>query len=396
MLQTPVRVVFNLRPRIPAGVLVSLAVSTVVFSATPFLVPAVAADREVSVGLAGAMSTAQLVGFVTATWGAGRFLRPRRRVMVVAALLGATAQAAAAFSPWFAGVIGAHVVSGLALGLVSWISWAEVFGDDERVGDVAVIGPVVGTVASPILAVALDATGPSWLFLLLAAANLVPLAFVRGTRLEAAQRPHRERHRPTRAAAVILVCLGVITFGGSSVFVFAGAIGAEDVGLGPLAVSLAFSANAIAGIPTARFRGRRRLAGGWMGITGLCAVLVAGVHTPIVFWAAMACWGAAFWMGIPGAFSLLAERSRYPEERAGDAQAVMALGRVFGPLAGGALVSNVSVEALALMGGGAMLAASLVLLYVEARIREFPIYTTFHERVTERWFGAVLGDESSP
>ena len=133
-----------------------------------------------------------------------------------------------------------------------------------------------------------------------------------------------------------------------------------------------------------------------MGITGLSAVLVAGVHEPIVFWVAMTCWGGAFWMGIPGAFSLLAERSRYPEERAGDAQAVMALGRVFGPLAGGLLVSNVSVEALALMGGGAMLVASLVLLYVEARIHAFPIYTTFHERVTERWFGAVIGDDPGP
>ena len=40
-------------------------------------------------------------------------------------------------------------------------------------------------------------------------------------------------------------------------------------------------------------------------------------------------------MGIPAAFALLASRSRFPEERAGDAQAVMALGRVFGPVLGG-------------------------------------------------------------
>jgi MFS family permease len=400
MIQAPVRVLFNLRPKIPAGVVVSLAVSTVVFAATPFLVPAIADDRGIGVGVVGILSTTQLAGFVIATWGAGRFLRPRRRVMLIAAVMGALAQLGSATTPWFAGLVGTHFVSGLSLGLVSWISWAEVFGDDERVGDVAVIGPIVGTISAPIIAVFLDRTGPDWLFLALAFLNLVPLLFIRSTRLDAAMRPRRTRHRPTRAAAVILVCLSMLTFGGSAVFVFAGAIGQEQDGLSPFAVSLAFSANALAAIPTARYRGTRKLAGLWMGITGVTAILTASVYSAPVFLVAMTAWGAAFWMGIPGAFALLAERSRYPEERAGDAQAVMALGRVFGPLVGGLLVSNASYRWLGAVAGGVMLLASAVLLYVEARIRQFPVYTSLQsylERLAaDRSWSATKGSIQGP
>jgi MFS family permease len=383
MLQAPFRVVANLRPNIPAGLLIGLAVSTVVFSATPFLVPAVAEQRSIGVGLAGIISTAQLGGFVVATWGAGRLLRPSRRILVIAALLGCGAYLTAATAVSFTVLVVAHVAVGLSLGLISWISWAEVFGDRERVSDVAVIGPLIGTVSSPVLALLVDRSGPDWLYLALAGLSLTPLVFVGRLRLHAAARPRRERHRPTRAAAVILVCLGATTFGGSAVFVFAGAIGQDIEGLSPLWVSLAFSANAVASIPTARFRGVRRLPGLWMAITAGSAVVVAAVSSPITFWVAMAVWGAAFWMGIPGAFALLAERSRYPEERAGDAQAVMALGRVFGPAFGALVVSATSVTVLGYLAGAVMLAAAATMLYVEARIRQFPVYTSLQSKISE-------------
>ena len=73
-------------------------------------------------------------------------------------------------------------------------------------------------------------------------------------------------------------------------------------------------------------------------------------------------------MGIPGVYSLLAERSHYPDERAGDAQAIMAAGRVVGPLMGGALYAW-SVTALGIVGGGLMTLAGLTMVYVEWRIR---------------------------
>lgn len=367
MLQAPVRLVVALRPNIPAGVFTATAVSTVVFSATPFLIPAIAADRGLDVGLVGIISTAQLGGFVLATTFAPRRFRPRRRMMVTAIVLGVLANLLSAAAPTFSVLVGARFVSGLSLGLIAWIAWAEVFGDNERVGDVAIIGPIIGTVASPIVALLADRSGPDWLFVVLAALYLVPAVFTRGMRLEAAKRPRRQRHRPTRAAFAILVALGLITFGGSAAFIYIGAIGTELVGLSPFVVSLAFSANAIAGLPSARYRGLRPLAGLWLSVTGLSALMVCTVHEPPVFWTFMIAWGFAFWMGIPGAFALLAERSNYPDERAGDAQAVMASGRVFGPLVGGALY-EIGPEMLGIGAGAVMLSGAAILVYAEWRI----------------------------
>lgn len=367
MFQTPVRVVQTLRPNIAAGVLSAAAVSTVVFSATPFLVRGVASDQGVSVGAVGIISTAQLLGFMLTTWAAGRFLRARRRMLVIAVVIGVAANLASGWAPWFSFLVGARLVSGVSLGLIAWIAWAEAFGDNEKVGDVAVIGPIVGTVSSPIIAAVIEQSGPDVLFYGLAAVYLLPLFFIRSTNLDAAAKPKQERHRPTRAATAILISLGMATCGGSAVFVFAGVIGQDQVGLSPLLVSLAFSANALASVPSARYRGTRRLPGFWMFLTAFLAVSVGTLHHPLVFWLALSGWGFAFWMFTPGAFALLAERSRYPGERAGDAQAIMAGGRVVGPLIGGAAYA-ISPTALGLVGGGIMLAAAILMVYVEWRI----------------------------
>jgi DHA1 family inner membrane transport protein len=363
----PLRVVQTLRPNIPAGVFAATAVSTVVFSATPFLVPAIAADRSVSVGLVGILSTTQLGGFVLATTVAPRKFRPRRTMMVAAIILGVMANLLSAVSPWFAMLAGMRFVSGVSLGLIAWIAWAEVFGDNERVGDVAVIGPIIGTISSPIIASVLDVTSPDWVFVGLAALYLIPAVFVREMRLEAALRPARARHRPTRAATAILISLTMLTLGGSAAFVFAGAIGLKDVGLAPLALSFVFSANAIAGVPSARYRGVRHLSGIWMGLTGVAAILVGSWHAPAVFIGALILWGFAYWMSVPGAFALLAERSVYPDERAGDAQSVMAFGRVVGPLLGG-IMYEISPTVLGFGAGSIMISGALLLLYVEWRI----------------------------
>lgn len=373
MFGAPVRLVVALRLKIPAGVFTATAVSTVVFAATPFLIPTIAAERGLDVGLVGTISTAQLAGFVLATSLVPRRFAPRRRMMVVAIVLGIFSNLLSAFSPWFSMLLGTRFVSGASLGLIAWIAWAEVFGDNERVGDVAVVGPIIGTIASPILAVIADRSGPDWLFIVLAGLYVVPALFTRNMHLEAAKRPKRQRHRPARAAFAILVALGLLTFGGSAAFIYIGAIGTGEVGLSPFLVSLAFSANAIAGLPSARYRGQRRLAGVWMAVTGLAAVLVCSWHVPAVFWAAMVAWGFAFWMGVPGAFALLAERSNYPDERAGDAQSIMAAGRVVGPLAGG-LLYELGPAVLGFGAGAVMLTAAAILMYAEWRIHpaDFP------------------------
>ena len=160
MLQAPVRLLFAFRPKALAGVLSATAVSTVVFAATPFLVKGVSVDQGVDVATVGVISTAQLGGFMLTSWGAGRFLRARRLMMVVAVLIGFVSNLASALTPWFTLLVGARFLSGMSLGLIAWIAWAEVFGNDDKTGDVAVIGPVVGTIASPIIATVIDRSGP--------------------------------------------------------------------------------------------------------------------------------------------------------------------------------------------------------------------------------------------
>jgi len=72
-----------------------------------------------------------------------------------------------------------------------------------------------------------------------------------------------------------------------------------------------------------------------------------------------------FFMGIPAAFTLLAERSSFPEERAGDAQATMALGRVFGPILGGTLLAAGSEVTLGVVSASVLSFGALLLLYVD-------------------------------
>jgi DHA1 family inner membrane transport protein len=367
VLSTPLRLLLTLRPKVPLGVLVTTAVSTVVFASTPFLITGVADEFDVDVAKVGLISTAQLSGFMLASWGAGRFFRPRRRMMVAAVAIGIVANLCSALAPSFGPLVAFRFVSGVSLGLIAWVAWAEVFGDDERSGDVAVVGPIVGTLASPAIAVMIDRFGATSWFAMLAALHLLPLVFIRNTRFTAVVHPHGPHHRPTRAAAAILVCLGLMTLGGSSVFIFAAAIGQDEIGLSAFAVSIAFAANSIAGVPSARYRGERKLAGLWMFVTAVCAVLIGLVHSPIAYWIALPVWGYAFWMAVPAAFRLLAERSRYPNERAGDAQAIMAGGRVIGPLVGG-VAWALGPAMLGIIGGGVMALAALAMLYVEWRI----------------------------
>jgi predicted MFS family arabinose efflux permease len=140
-------------------------------------------------------------------------------------------------------------------------------------------------------------------------------------------------------------------------------------------VSLLFSANALAGIPSARWTGRRGPAGVWFLLTAVCALIIAVSRTGTLFGAALIGWGFVFFMGVPAAFTLLAARSKFPEERAGDAQAVMALGRVFGPLLGGALYAAGSTTALGVAAALIMALGASLLLYVDRKrfvvVRQF-------------------------
>lgn len=359
----------------PAALLVAIATSTAVFAATPFLLPAVADEFDVAIGTAGLMSTAQLGGFVIASWVGGRFLRPVRVVFVIGALLGVLANLGSAIAPTFEVLAALRFVSGLSLGLAAWIAWQAAFGDVEKTGDVAVVGPLVGVLVSPLIAILLQSAGLRWLFLILAIITALPLLFTLQVPRVDHLRPHRTRHAATRAARVILLALGIITLGGSSVFVYAAAIGETLDGLSPVTVSLLFSGNALASIPSARWTGRRGPAGVWFLVTACCALTIAVSRNSLAFAAGLVGWGFVFFLGIPAAFSLLAARSNFPEERAGDAQATMALGRVFGPLMGGALYATGSTGTLGIVSASVMSFGAFLLLYVDRQrfvvVRQF-------------------------
>lgn len=254
-------------------------------------------------------------------------------------------------------------VSGLALGVLTWLAYSQVFGDDERTGDITTVGPLTAVVSAPIIGVLLELGDVRAVFLVLAGVSLVPLVWVPS--IVVPDRTPTGRNRAVRAALVIIAALTIATLGGSAVFVFMGAIAADRYGMSALVISLAFSANALVSIPTARFRGRRRFAGGYFALTGVCAVISTQADQSAVLWVVLCLWGAAFWMAVPGLYTLLAERSRFPTERAGDAQAAMAFGQALGPLVAGALVAGGEYATLGWVGGGLLVVAGALLVAVE-------------------------------
>lgn len=355
--------------RVSAGAIAGTAVATVSLIAVPFLVKAVSDEHHLAVATVGLLSTMQLGGLAVASWAAPRLIRPRRRVIAWGSLLGLTACLVAAFAGSFAVLLAAVFADGMSLGLIAWIAWAEVFGDDDKVGDVAVIAPVVGTVAAPTIAVVLSLSGARLLFVLVALLNLVPIAFaIRGASPSIPTRTTRGRHRPQRSALALLACLFGTALGGSCLAAYAAVIGRDTNGMSTLAVSLAYSVNAAAGIPSARWRRPRRWAGAWVALTGLGVLGIGVVAEPWMFWIGMAVWGFGYWMGVPGAFALLASRSAYPGERAGDAQAVMSAARVIGPVIGGAVFTH-SAVLLGVVAAGFMFSAAAVMGYVEWRVQ---------------------------
>ena len=364
-MQVPARLLQAPTLAVRPAVLAALASSTAIFTATPFLLRPIAAEFGVSIGAAGLVSTAQLAGFVIGSWSAGRHLRPVRSVFVTLAVLGFVANLGAAAAPNLALLGLARFASGVSLGLAAWFAWQDAFGDVAKTSDVAVIGPLVGIAVPPGLTVLIDSIGVRWSFVVLAVVAASPLAFARQVDVRDRLRPHRTRHAATRASIAMLVALGLLTLGGSSVFVYAAAIGTEFNGLSPLAVSLAFSANALVAVPAARWKGSRGPAGAWYLATAVLAVLLPAVHVAPVFVIVLITWGFVFVMGLPAAFTLLASRSRFPEERAGDAQAVMALGRVFGPLVGGAFIAAGQTTRMGVSAAALMVGASALMLYIE-------------------------------
>ena len=356
-MQSPVRLVYLLRPSVKVGILLAVGFSVLAFVSTPFLLADISDHYGIGLTEASMIGVFQLGGFVITSWGAGRFLQPRERVFVGALVAAAAANLGSAALPAFGLLVTLRLVSGMALGLLAWYGWVQAFGDARRMGDVAVAGPVVGIIAAPLVSTVLDAGGPRLVFAVLAGVSLVPLAF--GFRSEVRELPRRStRHRPVPAARVILACLCLFTLGGSAVFIYAVVLGTGDPGISATVIAVGFSLNAVVAIPGARLKAVRKIPSLPMAATAVCAVLVGTGDEAWLFFGALVVWGFFFWAAIPGVFEVLASRSRYPEERVGDAQAVMAAGRAGGPLLGGLLIDGAGAATLGIVGGTLMLVSA--------------------------------------
>ena len=361
----PYRLQNTFRVQTEIGIVLSMAVATATFVATPLVLSPLADEFDVGTGTVAVFSAAQLGCFVVGSSLAGRVTRPSALLFVVALLTLAAVNLASAVSPSLAVLIALRSVAGLSLGTLTWLAYSQVFGDAERTGDLTVVGPIAAVLASPVFGIVIDFVDVRGVFVVLAGLALMPLARVPEVRVPPTG-PPGVRNRSTRAALVVIGALSLATLGGSAVFVFIGALGEEQYGMSALTISLVFSANAAASIPSARYRGRRPYAGGFYLVTAVCALLVGFLDRPELMWIIVVVWGAAFWAATPGAYTVLAERSRFPTERAGDAQAAMAAGRAVGPLLGGVLVSTGSFETLSIVGSMMLAFAAATIVAVEA------------------------------
>jgi hypothetical protein len=157
---------------------------------------------------------------------------------------------------------------------------------------------------------------------------------------------------------------------GSALFVFLGAFADVEIGLTALALSLGFSANALAGLIAARLRRRPRYAWPWLVVAGVSATSIVVLPGAIVFYAGMFGWGFAFWMAVPRVLGRVAEWSLVPDERVGDAQSIMALGRAAGPAIGAALVGSGEFGGLVAFTGVGLLSSAVLAGSVEAYRRD--------------------------
>lgn len=332
------------------------------FAATPFLLPDVSTGLTVPLGSTGLLSTAQVGSFALASLVAGRMFRPRRRFHYGSLGLVAVASIGSALAPNFVVLVASRVVAGIGLGTLTWIAWADATRFARGMGDVAAVAPLTATLASPPLGWITEHHGFRWVFVSLAvlalAAMLLPVDF--------GELPRVGRSvSASLSNRILLLGLMTLTLGGSAVFIFTAAAAQVVHGLTPASVAWAFSINAIAGVVATRRTARPGFAWAWLVATSASALAVGVTRSGLFFFVALTVWGFAFWMAVPAIFKLIEERALTPAERVGDAQAIMAVGRVLGPLVGGIALAAGEFGGLSITGGAVILVAAAIVAGVE-------------------------------
>jgi predicted MFS family arabinose efflux permease len=358
----------SVRRGAPVALIVGAASVSFLFGATPFLIPAVADRLGVSLGFAGLISSAQVLGFAGSVFLAGRRLNPSRGVLVWAAAAAAAFDVASGFVPSFGLLLVLRLGAGVAAGLLTWLAWADAMRSSHSMRDIAAVGPLTVLFGAPLLGWVASVGGDRALYLLLAASMIPPMLIP----VEFVAQPMRGRHSmsPSRTNLVLMGALGLLTMAGSALFVFLGAFADIEIGLTAVALSLGFSVNALAGLVAARLRRRPRYAWPWLVVTAVSATSIVLFPGPVVFYAGMFGWGFAFWMAVPRVLGRVAEWSLVPDERVGDAQSIMALGRAAGPAIGAALVGSGEFNGLVVFAGAGLLSSAVLAGSVEVYRRD--------------------------
>jgi predicted MFS family arabinose efflux permease len=366
----PLRVIQAVRPQASPGVIAGSAVVAAVFASTPFLLPDVSARLGISLGVTGALSTAQVASFAIASFLAGRLLRPRRSLHYGAMALIVVASIGSALAPNFPILVVTRIVSGVGMGLLTWIAWADATRFSKGLGEVAAIAPITAAIASPGIGWVIERGGYQWVFVALGILGAIALLFP----VDFAELPRIGRTMSSsKTNRVLLFAMLMLTLGGSSVFIFAGAVGGELVGLSPVTVAWGLSLNAIAGVVGTRVNAKPGRTGVWLAAVGLSALSLGNSGAPWAFFVALSVWGFAYWVVVPAIFRLLAARSLTASERVGDAQAVMAVGRVFGPALGGLAIAGNDFGRLSQAGALVVFIAAGIVLVVEATRRRLAL-----------------------
>ena len=128
----PTRLAYALRPKAPIGILAAAAAVQMLFGATPFLIPEVAARYGVSEGLAAGISVAQVSAFAIANLLMPRLLAPTGKVLKWSAFVLVVANALSALPDQFWLLVGFRMLAGIAAGTLTWVVWADAMRKPRR------------------------------------------------------------------------------------------------------------------------------------------------------------------------------------------------------------------------------------------------------------------------
>ena len=235
--QGPIRSYLALRAHSDAGLVAAVAATTVLFSATPFLLPEIVNEYGVRLGVAGLLSTAQVGAFALAAYVAGRTLHTNRRYLVAASLGLALANLASALVPPFPVLVLLRVFAGASGGILVWLAWAKAMRVGGSMRNVAAAGPFAALIGAPVIGWLVDLWGISGVFLLLAAVA-VPSSYLRAE--FAGYKVERSKVSPSRSNLLLVGALALIALAGSSLFVYTGSLG-RSLGMSTTAISIALA-----------------------------------------------------------------------------------------------------------------------------------------------------------